>query len=42
MENVKVTTPFGLGAQAMALKQRNLKDASSFIDKETEVSTALN
>ena len=33
---------FGLGAQAMALKQRNLKDASSFIDKETEVTTALN
>ena len=32
---------FGLGAQAMALKQRNLKDASSFIDKETEVNTAL-
>ena len=29
---------FGLGAQAMALKRRNLKDASSFIDKETEVS----
>merc|ERR1711997_37642 len=27
---------FGLGAQAMALKQRNLKDASSFIDRETE------
>ena len=33
---------FGLGAQAMALKRRNLKDASSFIDKETEVNTALN
>ena len=32
---------FGLGAQAMALKQRNLKDASSFIDKDTEVNTAL-
>ena len=32
---------FGLGAQAMALKQRNLKDASSFIDKETEVNIAL-
>ena len=30
---------FGLGAQAMALKQRNLKDASSFIDKETEVTS---
>merc|ERR1711992_463278 len=27
---------FGLGAQAMALKQRNVKDASSFIDRETE------
>ena len=32
---------FGLGAQSMALKQRNLKDASSYIDKETEVNTAL-
>ena len=32
---------FGLGAQAMALKQRNLKDASSFIDTETEVNIAL-
>ena len=32
---------FGLGAQAMALKQRNVKDASSFIDRETEVNTAL-
>ena len=28
---------FGLGAQAMALKRRNLADASSFIDKESEV-----
>ena len=28
---------FGLGAQAMAVKRRNLQDASSFIDKETEV-----
>jgi len=27
---------FGLGAQAMAVKRRNLQDASSFIDKETE------
>ena len=32
---------FGLGAQAMALKQRNVKDSSSFIDKETEVNPAL-
>ena len=29
---------FGLGAQAMAMKRRNVADASSFIDKETEVS----
>ena len=29
---------FGLGAQAMAVKRRNLKDADSFIDKESEVS----
>ena len=28
---------FGLGAQAMAVKRRNLKDAESFIDKESEV-----
>ena len=28
---------FGLGAQAMAMKRRNLGDASSFIEKETEV-----
>ena len=28
---------FGLGAQAMAVKRRNLADATSFIDKETEV-----
>ena len=28
---------FGLGAQAMAVKRRNIQDASSFIDKETEV-----
>merc|ERR1712240_477699 len=27
---------FGLGASAMAVKARNLKDAASFIDKETE------
>merc|ERR1719419_1844269 len=27
---------FGLGAQAMAVKRRNLKDAESFIDKESE------
>ena len=32
---------FGLGAQAMALKHRNMKDSSSFIDKETEVNPAL-
>jgi len=30
---------FGLGAQAMALKRRNLADASSFIDKESEEAT---
>ena len=28
---------FGLGAQAMAMKRRNLGDASSFIERETEV-----
>ena len=28
---------FGLGAQAMAVKRRNLGDASSFIEKDTEV-----
>ena len=28
---------FGLGAQAMAVKRRNLQDASSFIDRESEV-----
>ena len=28
---------FGLVAQAMAVKRRNLQDASSFIDKESEV-----
>ena len=28
---------FGLGAQALAVKKRNLKDADSFIDKESEV-----
>ena len=28
---------FGLGTQAMAVKRRNLKDADSFIDKESEV-----
>ena len=28
---------FGLGAQAMATKRRNLSDASTFIDKESEV-----
>jgi len=27
---------FGLGAQVMAVKRRNLKDAESFIDKESE------
>eukprot|EP00090_Calanus_glacialis_P027806 TRINITY_DN4415_c0_g1_i3.p1 TRINITY_DN4415_c0_g1~~TRINITY_DN4415_c0_g1_i3.p1 ORF type:complete len:158 (-),score=67.35 TRINITY_DN4415_c0_g1_i3:48-521(-) len=27
---------FGLGAQALAVKKRNLKDADSFIDKESE------
>merc|ERR1711887_67798 len=27
---------FGLGAQALAVKRRNLKDAESFIDKESE------
>merc|ERR550519_864106 len=30
---------FGLGASAMAVKARNLKDAASFIDKETEEAT---
>merc|ERR1712058_198698 len=30
---------FGLGAQAMAVKRRNLKDADSFIDKESEEAT---
>jgi len=30
---------FGLGAQAMAVKRRNLADATSFIDKETEEAT---
>jgi hypothetical protein len=29
---------FGLGTQVMAVKRRNLKDADSFIDKESEVS----
>ena len=28
---------FGLTAQAMAVKKRNMQDAASFIDKETEV-----
>jgi hypothetical protein len=28
---------FGLGTQALAVKKRNLKDAASFIDKESEV-----
>ena len=28
---------FGLGAQAMSVKRRNTKDASSFIDNESEV-----
>ena len=28
---------FGLGAQVMAIKRRNVKDASSFLDVETEV-----
>ena len=28
---------FGLAAQAMSVKRRNTKDASSFIDRETEV-----
>ena len=28
---------FGLGAQVMATKRRNLSDASSFIEKESEV-----
>merc|ERR1711909_180073 len=30
---------FGLGASVMAVKARNLKDAASFIDKETEEAT---
>merc|ERR1711970_1193786 len=30
---------FGLGAQALAVKRRNLKDAESFIDKESEEAT---
>jgi len=30
---------FGLGAQAMSVKRRNTKDASSFIDNETEEAT---
>merc|ERR1711887_76774 len=30
---------FGLGTQAMAVKRRNLKDADSFIDKESEEAT---
>ena len=32
---------FGLGTQAMAVKRRNLKDADSFIDKESEVDPIL-
>lgn len=28
---------FGLGAQALATKRRNIQDASSFIDRESEV-----
>ena len=28
---------FGLGAQTLAVKRRNMKDAESFIDKESEV-----
>ena len=28
---------FGLGAQALAVKKRNLKDSTSFIDRESEV-----
>ena len=28
---------FGLGAQTLAVKRRNMKDADSFIDKESEV-----
>merc|ERR1712179_362948 len=30
---------FGLGAQAMAVKRRNLRDVDSFIDKESEEAT---
>merc|ERR1711862_971519 len=30
---------FGLGTQAMAVKRRNMKDAESFIDKESEEAT---
>ena len=32
---------FGLVTQAMAVKRRNLQDASSFIDKESEVEEAI-
>ena len=32
---------FGLGAQALAVKRRNLLDATSFIDKESEVMVAV-
>ena len=32
---------FGLVAQAMAVKRRNIQDASSFIDKESEVREAI-
>ena len=28
---------FGLGANVLAIKKRNLNDISTFIDKETEV-----
>ena len=30
---------FGLGAQALATKRRNIQDASSFIDRESEVNS---
>ena len=32
---------FGLVTQAMAVKRRNIQDASSFIDKESEVREAI-
>ena len=34
---LRMKIKFGLGTQAMAVKRRNLKDADSFIDKESEV-----